>query len=166
MLLFPRCPQSQANNVLLSPRSAAPPLPSPLTSPPTGSAPLPFFFVVGAVIEEFPFLVNVPADGIARPDGDNVFQTAQRLPSQEQFFTWRSDGAGSMCGGEAVAFPPAPAPLLLLLRLLLYQAARRQSAPFAFPTQASFPPLPHSLSPNKAPPLSLTGAQTLHAASA
>ncbi|TNN59242.1 hypothetical protein EYF80_030527 [Liparis tanakae] len=91
------------------------------------SAPLPFFFVVGAVIEEFPFLVNVPADGIARPDGDNVFQTAQRTPSQEQFFTWRSDGAGSMCGGEAVAFPPAPAPLLLLLRLLLYQAARRQN---------------------------------------
>ncbi len=33
------------------------------------------------------------------------------------------------CNGKAVAFSPA----LLLLRLLLYQAARRQSAPFTFP---------------------------------
>lgn len=36
------------------PSQSTPPHPSPhFTSPPTGSAPLPFFFVVGAAIEEF-----------------------------------------------------------------------------------------------------------------
>lgn len=61
---------------------------------------------------------------------------------------------------KAVAFSPALPPL----RLLLYPAAQRQSAPFYLP-QAFFLTL-SPLSSNKAPPLGLTAAQKLHAASA
>lgn len=55
---------------------------------------------------------------------------------------------------KAAAFPLL---LLLLLRLLLYQASRRQSAPFTFPRLISLTLSPFSS--NKAPPLALTVAQ-------
>lgn len=70
--------------------------------------------------------------------------------------------------GEAVALSPSMLLLLLvplLLRLLLYQAARRQSAPLYLP-QAFFLSLSTPFLSNKAPPLGLTVAQKLHAASA
>lgn len=71
--------------------------------------------------------------------------------------------------GKAVALSPSMLLLLLLvpllLRLLLYQAARRQSAPFTFP-RLFFLSLSTPFLSNKAPPLGLTVAQKLHAASA
>lgn len=141
-MLF-RCPQSQANNVLLSPRGAAPrpspprlltpTLPSPhFTSPPTGSAPLPFFFVVGSCDRGIPSLLT-PLMG---------WWCAQ-MKTMYFFF---SNGSAELpqfpanCGSHievklfrVTARRWQPPMLLLLLRLLLHQAARRHCAPFYLP---------------------------------
>lgn len=159
-MLF-RCPQSQANNALLSLHSA------PFPSPPVTSLLLPpaLLLSLSSLLWELrwrnSFLVNA-TDGIVRPDGDNVFQRLSwtpTVPSQEQFSHW-GQIVPVPYNGVAALFPP----VLLMLRLLLYRAAWQQSAPFTFPRLI----FSLSLSPfssNKAPPLGPTVAQKLHAAS-